>query len=373
VNFGRLLAMAGKEGLYILRDPRSLGVAILLPVLLLVLYGYAINFDVKGIPLAVYDPDRTPQSRDLIASLSRTGYFKVVDTLSRPSDADRLLQSGRVAVVLLLPPTFAADLAAGRRIAVQSLANGSDSLKASVGMAYLEAFMGDWLRRQAAYESPRRVARAAIEPEMRVWYNPDLSTPDFVVPGLVVVILMMLAALLTSQTVVREREQGTIEGLVVSPVTKTELLAGKLLPYAAIAAVDVCLVAGAGYLLFRVPMRGDPLLLLTLTTVYLIAALAIGLVVSVNAKSQRSAYLVALIVTLLPTILLTGFVFPISSMPRALQAVVQLHPATHFLVIVRAIVLKGAGLGALWGRALALVLLTVVALGISLATFKKTL
>ena len=373
MNRARVLAISDKEVRYILRDWRSLAVTLLLPIVLLVLFGYAINFDVKGIRLAVYDPNGTRESRDLIDELTRTGHFRLVEMLPRPQDGERALQTRAAKVVLILPRGLSEDMASGRRASVQTLIDGSDSLTATVSLSYLEAILRNWALKQAKVRLPRHVALVPIEPQVRVWYNEDLSSANFITPGLVVVLLMMLAALLTSQTVVREREQGTIEGLVVLPVSAGEIIVGKLLPYVGIALVDVVLVAAAGKVLFHVAMRGSLAVLAGLTVIYLFAALGAGLLISVTARSQQVAYMIALIATLLPTFLLTGFVFPISSMPKVLQLIVQVHPATHFLVITRSIVLKGAGLSVLWPRALALVVIAAALLAASIGKFKKEL
>jgi len=239
--------------------------------------------------------------------------------------------------------------------------------------AYRRALSTDWALRRAQPELPPGVEPVAVRPVVCVWYNEDLSSRKFIIPGLVVLLMMMLAALLTSQTVVREREQGTIEGLVVSPVTAGELILGKLLPYVAIALADVATVAAVGLMVFHAPMRGGPALLLGLMLVYLLAALGAGLLISVSTRTQQSAFLAAFVATLLPTMLLTGFVFPVSSMPKVLQALVQLHPATHFMVIVRAIALKGAGMAVLWPRAAATAALAAALLGASVMRFRKAL
>ena len=373
MNLRRAWAISEKELRYLLRDPRSLGVTLLLPVVLLALFGYAINFDVKHIPLAVYDPDASPESRDLAQTLTRTEYFRAAGTIGAPAEADAVLARGEAKVVLVIPAGFGRDIAAGRPVRIQTLVNGSDSLTASVALGYLEGMLGDWARRRAAEALPRQTSGAALDPNIRIWYNEDLSSVKFITPGLAVFILMLLAALLTSQTIVREREQGTMEGLIASPVTAKEVLLGKLLPYIAIALADVALVAVAGRLLFHIPLRGDPLLVLALLLLYLLAALGLGLLISATAKTQQAAYLVAFIGTLLPTLLLTGFIFPVSSMPKVLQAIVQLHPSTHFMVIARAMTLKGAGLSALWPRAAPLAALAAAVLGLTAASFKKTL
>jgi ABC-2 type transport system permease protein len=370
VSILRVFAVADKEVRYILRDPRSLAVTFLLPLVLLVLFGYAINFDVRRISLAVYDADASYESRDLVDSLTRTEYFRLVRMLTRPTDADEVLDRGRAKVVLIIPTTFAADLAAGRSVSVQSIINGADSLTASISLSYLDAMIQDWALRRAGRQLPRSSQPIAIAVQPRVWYNEDLVSVKFIIPGLVVVLLMMVAALMTSQAVVREREQGTIEGLLVSPVTPAELIAGKIAPYMVIAVADVAIVALAGGLIFHVPLRGSPLLLLVLITAYILAALGAGLLISVLSRTQQVAYIAALIATLLPTMLLTGFVFPVSSMPGVLQAIVQLHPATHAMVVIRAIALKGTGLGVLWPHAVALMAIAGALLAASLWTLR---
>ena len=373
MSLARVWAMADKEARYLLRDWRSLTVTLLLPVMLLVLFGYAIDFDVRHIALATYDPAPSQDSRSLTKALTASGYFDLVETLPSPDAADAALQTGRVSVVLVFPTSFSADLAAGRTPTIQTLVNGADSLTATVSLSYLDAMTTDWALRQAQPELPPGVEPVAVRPVVRVWYYEVLSSRKFIIPGLVVLLMMMLAALLTSQTVVREREQGTIEGLVVSPVTAGELILGKLLPYVAIALADVATVAAVGLMVFHAPMRGGPALLLGLMLVYLLAALGAGLLISVSTRTQQSAFLAAFVATLLPTMLLTGFVFPVSSMPKVLQALVQLHPATHFMVIVRAIALKGAGMAVLWPRAAATAALAAALLGASVMRFRKAL
>ncbi len=369
----RIGAVAEKELRSIVRDPRSLAVTLVLPVVLLILFGCAINFDVRYISLAVFDPKPTATSRDLLDSLTATEYFHIVARLSSPNEADETLARGRAQAVLVLPTAFAEDLAAGRPVRVQTISNGSDSFTATVALAYLDGIIAHWAQEWAQRDAPRQASQPGIEPQVRIWFNEDLSSVKFITPGLVVVILMMLAALLTSQAIVREREQGTMEGLVVSPLTARELLLGKLLPYVAIALIDVVLVAAVGRLLFGVPLRGSPLVVLALLLVYLLAALGLGLFISAVARNQQAAYLVALIGILLPTMLLTGFVFPVASMPKLLQAVAQLHPATHFIVVARALSLRGAGLAELWPRALALAGLATAIMGATMVRFQKTL
>lgn len=373
MNLARVWAVADKEMRYVLRDPRSLGVSLLLPVALLALFAYAINFDVKRIALAVYDPDRTPESRDLAQSLTATDYFRVTQTLPEMDEAERALADGTAQVALIIPRGFAADLAAGREVSIQSIINGSDSLTASVSLSYLEAMIQDWTQRRLSARLPRGGFRPAIAPKIRVWFNEDLSSVNFITPGLVAVILMLLAALLTSQTVVRERERGTMEGLVVSPITPGELILGKLLPYMALSLADVAIIALVGRIIFDVPLRGNAILALALTFAYLVAALGAGLLISVRVRSQQLAYMVAFVGTLLPTLLLTGFVFPVSSMPTVFQGLVQLHPATHFMVIARGLALKGAGLAVLWPRALALSVIAAALIVASIRRFEKTL
>jgi len=367
-----------KEFIQIFRDARTLAVVVVLPVLMLVLYGYAINLDVRHIRLGIYDQDRSRESRDLIGTFSHSQYFSIVAYLGSYDELTGALDRGLVKVALVIPTRFAEDLALGRVAQIQLIIDGSDSTTASTAIGYANAIVQQQSARisAAALQHVGLNVRDAVIPvdaRLRVWYNPELKSTNFIVPGLIAVILMMLSALLTSMTVVRERERGTIETLIVSPVMPYELMLGKLVPYVIIALFDVILVIAAGRLLFHVPLVGSAVLVLALSAVFLMAALGIGLLISAASPSQQTAMTFAMLTTLLPSVLLSGFLFPIRAMPAVLQWLTNIIPARHFLVIVRSIFLKGSGLSLLWQPALVLLLFGLTMLGLSSLRFRKKL
>ena len=366
-----------KEFVQISRDARTLAIVVLLPVMLLVIYGYAINLDVNHLRLAVYDQDNSYQSRDLIGAFSHGEYFDIVASVRSNRAVTEALDDSLAKAVLVIPPTYARDLASNRVAEVQLLVDGSDSTTSSTAIGYANAIVQQQSAKITVAALQRRgitpPAAAPIDARFRYWYNPELRSTNFIVPGLVAVILMMLSALLTSMTVVRERERGTIEQLVVSPVMPSELMIGKLLPYVIIAFFDVILVIAAGRLLFGVPLKGSPALVLVLSAVFLTAALGIGLLISVASHNQQTAMTAALLTTLLPSILLSGFIFPIRAMPVVLQIITNLIPARHFLVILRAIFLKGSGFALVWRPALILLICGLVVLTLSAKRFHKKL
>jgi len=366
-----------KEFVQISRDARTLAIVVLLPVMLLVIYGYAINLDVNHLRLAVYDQDNSYQSRDLIGAFSHGEYFDIVASVRSNRAVTEALDDGLAKAALVIPPTYARDLASNRVAEVQLLVDGSDSTTSSTAIGYANAIVQQQSAKITVAALQRRgitpPAAAPIDARFRYWYNPELRSTNFIVPGLVAVILMMLSALLTSMTVVRERERGTIEQLVVSPVMPSELMIGKLLPYVIIAFFDVILVIAAGRLLFGVPLKGSPALVLALSAVFLTAALGIGLLISVASHNQQTAMTLAFMTTLLPSILLSGFIFPIRAMPVVLQIITNLIPARHFLVILRAIFLKGSGFVLVWKPALVLLIYGLVVLTLSAKRFHKKL
>ncbi|MHB8836386.1 MAG: ABC transporter permease, partial [Candidatus Methylomirabilia bacterium] len=312
--------IAWKEFVQIARDWRTLVVVIVLPVLMLILYGYAINFDLRHVALGVQDEDRSPASRRLVEAFDRGENFDVFATLESPGAATRALDAGAVRAVLAIPRGYAADLAAGRTAVVQVLVDGADSTSATTTIGYAGAIVREHsgvvtlaaLRRQGVLA---RDGFPPLEMRARFWYNPEQRSVNYIVPGLIAVILMMLSTLLTALTVVRERERGTIEQLVVSPLKAHELILGKLMPYAAIAFLDVLLVMGSGRLLFGVRVTGSIPLLLGLSVLYLVAALGIGLLISVVSPTQQTAMTAGILASQLPTLLLSGFIFPIRAMP----------------------------------------------------------
>jgi ABC-2 type transport system permease protein len=370
MSLTRLLAVARKEVLQLRRDTRSLILAFLLPVLLLVLFGYAISWDVRNIHTAVLDGDRSARSRELIDAFRASGYFTIVERLERPARIGELFDRGTAQVVFVIPPGFAADLAAGRTAPVQAVVDGSDANTATIVLAYSDAIVRTWSSRvqlQGVSLAP------PVTAESRVWYNEELLSRNMIVPGLVAVIMMIIAALLTSLTLAREWERGTMEQLAATPVSRAEVVLGKLLPYLGIGLTDVVVSTVLGTVLFDVPFRGSPVLLMVLSFFFLTGALGLGIFISAVAKSQVLATQIAMIATFLPAFLLSGFMFAIEVMPPALRAVTYLIPARYFLVVTRGIFLKGVGLEVLLPQGLLMIAFTMAGLSLAVLRFRKEL
>jgi ABC-2 type transport system permease protein len=373
MRWRRLLAVARKEAIQIRRDARSLAMAFAIPMLLIVMYGFALTLDVDNLPTIVYDQDRSAASREFLRGYTESGYFTVVATARAWPEIERALDGGRAQVALVVPPNFARDLELGRRVAVQALLDGSDANTATIATGYVEAIARRFSERLVV-EGAGGIARPpAVEGRLRVWYNADLQSKNFIVPGLIAVIMMVIAAMLTSLTIAREWERGTMEQLAATPIRVGELVAGKLLPYFVIGVLDVALAVGAATLLFGVPLRGRPLLLLAFSTVFLLGAVSLGLFISIKTRSQLLASQMAILTTFLPSFLLSGFAFDIANMPRALQLVTYAVPARYFVTALKAIFLKGVGLEVLWPQALLLLAFAGAVTVLAIRSFKKSL
>lgn len=364
----RLLAVARKEWIQLRRDPRSLILAFVLPVFLLLFFGYAITWDVKEIRLALLDADATRESRELVQAFEASGYFRVVARLDAPGELDRLLVRSRVTGALVVPRGFARDLAARRTAPVQLLLDGSDANTATIALGYAEAIVAGHSRRVLL--QGRRLAMP-LAAEARVWYNPTLESRNMIVPGLVAVIMSIIAAMLTALTIAREWERGTMEQLAATPVHRLEVVFGKLLPYLLIGAFDVALTVGAGLVVFGVPFRGSVLLLGGMTLLFLLGALGLGIFISAVMKSQLLATQVAMVATYLPALLLSGFLFDIAGMPPALRAFTLVVPARYYIAVTRGVILKGVGIEALWVQGLSMIIFAAVGLGLATAAFRK--
>jgi len=369
----RLWPIIRKEFLHLLRDPRSLLLMFLLPVFMLILFGYAVSFDVKNIPLAVYDQDNSTASRAFIERFTRNGYFNLVEKMRSDNDIPDRLDSGKARVILNIPDDFSKRLRAQETAKIQILVDGSDPNWASSALAYINSILQTYQqdRIRAVFIKRGSLLTLPIDLITRIWYNETLRSLNFFIPGLICVILMQMSATLTSLTIVSEKEQGTMEALVVSPIRKNELMLGKVLPYVIIAFLDVILVTGIGVFWFGVPFKGSVVFLLFSSFVFLLGAMSIGVLVSTNARSSQEAIQVALLTTMLPAILLSGFVFPIENMPLILQAITYVLPARYFLTILRGIFLKGIGLAYLWPEFSALLILSFLILFASVRRFKK--
>lgn len=372
----RLWAVLRKEFLQIFRDRRTVVLSLLIPVILLLLFGFAVTFDVDHLRLAVVDPVKSSLGRQVCARLDATDTFDLVADPQDPRVVAGLLDSGEVDAAVVLPTRMMSKLVTGKRPAVQALVNGSDSTIATRAEVYLSAAMADILTRLSrsfVAARPDVVPRGGVELEPRVLYNPALESRNFFVPGLMVIIIMLVAVLVTSMAVVRERERGTLEQLVVSPVHPLELMIGKMIPYGLITFVDVLLVLAAGYLVFGVGIKGSLGLLLAIATLFLMGCLGLGLFISSVSTTQQNAFLVSMIATLLPTFILSGFIFPIESMPAAIQVFTYLVPARYFLIVVRSIILKGVGLEIFWEQVVFLLAFALLAVGLAASRFKKRL
>jgi ABC-2 type transport system permease protein len=374
----RTLTIAKKEFIHIWRDPWSLFIAIMLPIIMLFLYGYGVTFDVKNLITAVYDLDKSQASRELLNSFEHSGYFKLKYYLDKPEQIRWLLDRGKINVAIWFPPEFDRDLKSNKTATMFAVVDGSDSNNAIIALSYVNAIVQTYSNRIIIKRlPPQAIALLAgippIDDRVRVWYNPELRSINFLVPGLIALIMMTLSALLTSMTVVRERERGTIEQLMVSPMRPIELMLGKLIPYAVISFLDIILTVVISQLWFQVPINGSVILLFILSLFFLITALAVGLMISATASNQASAMLIAILTTMLPTFLLSGFAFPIESMPKFIQPISYIIPARYYLIIVRGIFLKGIGMSFLWKDTLILILFSSILLFITSKGFKKKL
>lgn len=335
VSVKRIRAVAAKEVIQIRRDPLSLAMAFLMPVMLLFIFGYAITLDVTNLATVVHDRDRTSDSRALVDAFAESGYFTVVDYVEG-GEVERSLDSGAAQVAVTIPEGFAADLRAGRGADLQVVVDGSDSNTASIAIGYVEAVTGLYSQRTSQVRP-----EPAIDVRPRVWYNPELESRNFIIPGLIAVIMAVIAALLTSLTVAREWERGTMEQLISTPVKPVELVTGKLIPYFLIGVIDVVLSVVLTVYLFDVPLRGGVGLLMVLSSIFLFGGLSWGIFISIATKSQLVASQVALVSTFLPAFLLSGFMFAIINMPPPLRAMTHLIPARYFVTILKGIFLKG--------------------------------
>lgn len=369
----RPLAIAVKELRQLRRDRLTLAMTVVLPLVQLLLFGYAINTDVRNIPTVVYDQDQSAASRDLYRSLQATGFYEVVGHVTHYEQIGLSFRSGFARVALVIPEDFSRRIGRAEPARAQLVVDGSDPLvvasatNTAAGLANVRT--SQW-RTNAHLGQPTRAPSLGIEPA--VWYNPNLRTAVYVVPGLVGVILTMTMVMLTSMALARERERGTLEQLIVSPVRRWELVLGKISPYVVIGYVQMTIIWMAGYAIFDVPLRGSPLLLYALAFLFIAANLALGLVFSTLAKSQQQAMQLSFFF-LLPNILLSGFMFPFEAMPRPAQWLAQGLPLTHFLRIVRGIALKGSAFAELLGELLWLSIILCVLLLVAAARVSKRL
>jgi ABC-2 type transport system permease protein len=361
----KALAVYRKEQRQILRDRRTLLILVFIPALFLLLYGYALNFDIRHIALAVDDRDSSPQSRSVVSAFVNSGYFDLIATTHSPAEIERLVNLNRARAVLIIPEGFGRDLSSGLHAPVQVIIDGDNANTATTVLGYATSL----LRTVGAELSPsaivRPAPRAPLTVEPRIWYNPELRSTLFLVPGLIAYIGMITAVASTALSIVREKEFGTMEQVRMAPIGTFSFVLGKTLPYFLISLTSAALIILASMVLFGLPMRGNWLALLLATSLFLIGALGTGLLISTVADSQQVAFQMALLISLLPTIMLSGFIFPISGMPGFLQAVTYAVPAKYFLIALRGVVLKGWNLIDVWPALAALAVYGLVVLSLS--------
>lgn len=372
----RLKQMLIKEFRQIFREPRMRTLIMLSPILQMMLFGYAVSTDVKETPTAIVDLDHTPASRALAARFTSSGHFRLVGMVGEESQVAGLLDRGDAVVVLRMNRGFQGDMAAGRTAVVQLLLDGSDSSTAGVVLSYastiVRGFSQDRLVERLRRETGARVDQLPLRLESRAWFNENRESRNFYVPGVIAMIVSLITLMLTGMAVVREREIGTMEQLMVSPIRPVEFILGKTLPFAVISFFDVMLITAVAVFWFHVPIRGSFLLLLLCTCLYLLASLSAGLLISTISQTMQQA-MMSMLLFYFPVMLLSGMVFPISNMPVVIQWLTLANPLRHFLVIIRGIFLKGVGVNILWPQMLALLILGSIMMLLAARRFRKTL
>jgi len=371
MNFRRTGAMARKELLHIIRDPRSLMAALTQPVMVLLLFGYALSLDVDRIPTMIYDADHSAVSQNLVQEFRGSRYFQIVDEVDSYKPIERAMDQRRILVGVAIPYDYSRNLLAGKEAPVQILLDGADSNTASIAMGYAEGLVQAYAqhaREDAQSMRAGSVLQPPVDASVRVWYNPDLVSRNFIVPGLIGVITMIIAALLTSLTIAREWENGTMEQLLSTPVRPIEMALGKLSAHFLLGLADMLIALFVGVVIFGVPLKGSWVLLLFSACVFLYGALAWGLYISAMFRNQLAAYQMGTLTSFLPAFLLSGFIYPLSNMPWIIRVISLIIPARYFIDMTKGIFLKGLGLRYLWFD---LLLLIVYAVGISFLAVRK--
>ena len=372
----RTWAIARKEFLHIYRDWRSLGLVILMPALLMLLFGYAVTLDVKKVSMAVLDQDQSQESLSFIHRFSASPYFGFLTFVKNEKEVKRLIDEGAVKMGLILPLDFSRTIKVGGKVPVQVLLDGTDSNTANIILNYVQAITQQYTQEQTLLKVERMGQKRLtfpVEGRTRVWFNEELESKNYFIPGLVAVIMSIIGVLLTGQVIVREWEKGTMELLISTPVRKGELIIGKLFPYFFLGLLDLSLTVLMGKWVFQIPLRGSITLLFLLSSIYILVALSLGLTISTVAKSQLLANQMAMVIGFLPTFLLSGFTFAITNMPIWLQMITYGIAPRYYVTILKEIFLKGSDLSFLWTETLILIVLATTGLWVATKSFKKEL
>ncbi len=371
-----ILHIIRKEFLQLRQDRKMFGISFLAPVFQLIILGYAATFDVSHIPMAVCDFDNSPSSRELVRSFTSTEYFRVVGYFDKTSEIDNQLDDGHASIAVVIPRGFEKKIGAGQSAPLQVIADGTETSTAGIGLSYVSIIVSRYAQNILLESLVKRgsvTMPASLSAEFRVWYNPELKSRNFMVPGVLGLLLMVMTMLLTSLAIVKEKELGTLEQLVVTPIKPYQLIIGKLAPFFLIGVVDVILVVFFASLIFSLPVKGGVLLLLFLSLIFLMTTLGLGLFVSTISRTQQQAMMTAIFFFMLPMMFFSGFVFPIENMPTIIQYISYLIPLRYYFVIVRGLFLKGVGMNILWTQALALLIFGSVILSLSVMRFQKRL
>jgi ABC-2 type transport system permease protein len=368
----RVKAIARKEFIQLMRDKRMLFIAFMAPIIQLTLFGYAATLDVKSVPVVVCDMDQSMQSRAIINDITASGYFVIQSKVASIHDVKKSLDDGTAMVGIVIPEGLERDINGGKKAHIQTIIDGSNAIYATMVRSYLERIITN----RALELSAKQMSRNGLQPftplniQPRIWYNPTLKSRDFMVPGVFALVLMIISTVLTSMAIVKEKERGTIEQLIVTPIKPIELIAGKLLPFSIISFIDIALVTMVAVFWFRIPLHGSFILLFLLSALFMLTTLGLGLFISTVSKTQQQAMMIAMLI-IMPIILLSGVMSPIDNMPVPVQYFTFLIPLRYFIVIVRYIFMKGAGMGILWPDVVALALFGIVLFLLSVSRFNK--
>jgi ABC-2 type transport system permease protein len=373
VKLRRIKALTKKEFIQIIRDPRSLGMAIIIPILLLVLFGYALTLDVDNVRMAVWDRDKSQVSSDFIRNFGSSRYFKIIGYYDNYDELLTLIDRNTALMVMVIPENFSELIRSNQPAPIQLLIDGSNSSTATIALGYASSIVSHY-NIQFVTKALSKInikMPTPIDLRSRVWFNEELKSKNYIVPGLIAVIIMVIAALLTSLTIAREWEKGTMEQLISTPITTNELIVGKFLPYFVIGLLDLTIAVGMGQFMFHVPFRGNLILLFVTSGLFLCGALMLGMFISSIAKNQLMASQMAMLATFLPGFLLSGFAYPINNMPMVIRAITHAVPARYFIKILRGIYLKGVGIKVLWPDILFLFVFTFVMVTLASVKFKR--
>lgn len=369
----KIIPIAIKDFKQIKRDPLTLGILIVIPAFMLIMFGYALNFDVKNIKIAFFDIDKTTKSREFMTEFINSGYFEFVKNASNLKEIDELLQKGEVTIAIIIPESFTKKIIKGETAKVQILIDGTNSNTASIVVGYVNAIISSYSKKLLV-EQIKKLGKnfnEVIEYKPRIYFNPELKSVKFLILGLISLILLLTCVISTSLSIVREKERNTIEQILVSPIRIGELIIGKLINYIVIAICSTVLIFFTGYFLFNIEIKGNYFMLLTVILIYLILSLSIGVLISSISNSQQTAFMLSTIITILPTFILSGFVFPIRNMPKIIQLITYIVPTRYFIAILKSIVLKGANFSSYSSDFISMFILMSIFLLLSFIRTKK--